>query len=142
MRGRRRTFAGLAPWASLSPLLMLPRLRLFFLGWLTASTAVAQTTTPQTIKPPLTNVTVYLNGTALEHHAPLPLAAGLNRVILSGISPRIEDQSLEVQLGDGAELVSVSDNEDADAPDPVWETRATRSEHYPAVLLGVPPSSP
>jgi hypothetical protein len=97
---------------------MLPRLRLFFLGWLTASTAAAQTA-PQIIKPPLTSVTVYLNGTALEHQAPLPLAAGLNRLVLSGISPRIEDQSLEVQLGDGAELVSVSDNEDADAPDPV-----------------------
>lgn len=72
-----------------------------------------------TVKPPLTIVTVYLNGTALEHKASVALAAGLNRVVLNGLSPRFDDESLEVQLGDGADLLSVGNNEDDDAAGPV-----------------------
>lgn len=65
-----------------------------------------------TSKPPLTTVTVYLNGTGLEHQAQLPLAAGLNRVVVSNLAARIDEQTLEVQLGEGAELLSVSDEDD------------------------------
>ena len=67
-------------------------------------------------KPPLTTVTVYRNGTALEHKGNISLAAGLNRVIVTNLSPRITSESLEVQLGDAAELVSVDDEDDPGQP--------------------------
>jgi hypothetical protein len=77
----------------------------------TALSGVAQTT-QLTVRPPLTTVTVYLNGTGLEHQAQLSLAAGLNRVVVSQLSRYMDEQTLEVQLGDGAALLSVSDEDD------------------------------
>ena len=72
-------------------------------------------TTQQTVKPPLTDVTVYLNSTALEHKGPVTLVAGLNRLLLRNLSPRMDDQSLDVQLGEGAELLSVGEDENQTA---------------------------
>ncbi|GAB3639090.1 mucoidy inhibitor MuiA family protein [Hymenobacter arcticus] len=90
------------------------RYLLLFPGLLAALMGAAQT--PRvTVKPPLTRVTVYLNGTALEHQAPVTLAAGLNRVLVSGLSPRLDADAMEVQLGDGAELLSI-DEDDEQAP--------------------------
>lgn len=90
------------------------RYLLLFAGLLAALMGAAQT--PRiTIKPPLTRVTVYLNGTALEHQASVTLAAGLNRVLVSGLSPRLDTDAMEVQLGDGAELLSI-DEDDEQAP--------------------------
>ncbi|WP_426061330.1 DUF4139 domain-containing protein [Hymenobacter sp. B1770] len=77
----------------------------------------AAQTPAQTIKPRLTNVTVYLNGTALEHQGQVTLAAGLNRLVVGNLAPRMDAQTLEVRLGDAAELLSVSDDDDA-APTP------------------------
>ncbi|MDJ0365648.1 DUF4139 domain-containing protein [Hymenobacter sp. H14-R3] len=72
----------------------------------------AQTTPPTlTVKPALTTVTVYLNGTALEHQASVTLATGINRLVVSNLSPRLDNQTLEVQLGDGAELLSVEEED-------------------------------
>ena len=82
-----------------------------FLGLLAAQRSLAQAS-QQTVKPPLTNVTVYLNATALEHNGPVTLAAGLNRLLLRNLSPRMDDQSLDVQLGEGDELLSVGEDED------------------------------
>ncbi len=81
----------------------------------TAFSSLAQTT-QLSIKPPLTTVTVYLNGTGLEHRAQLTLAAGLNRIVVNNLSRSMDEQTLEVQLGDGAELLSVSDEADEVAP--------------------------
>ena len=96
---------------------MRPRYLLLFSCLATAFGSAAQTN-QLTLKPPLTTVTVYLNGTALEHRAQLTLAAGLNRVVVSNLSPLLDEQTLEVQVGDGAELLSVSD-EDDQGPQPV-----------------------
>lgn len=78
---------------------------------LLAGPALAQPTRVA-VKPPLTHATVYLNGTTLEHKAQVLLAAGLNRVVVSGLSPRLsDDDALEVQLGDGAELLYIDSDE-------------------------------
>ena len=90
-------------------LLLLPLL-------LTALLGAAQTP-QQTVKPRLAKVTVYLNGSALEHQGQVTLAAGLNRLVVGNLSPRIDGQSLEVRLGEAAELLSVS-NDDDEAPAP------------------------
>ena len=76
----------------------------------------AQSTPRVAVKPPLTHVIAYLNGTALEHRAPVTLAAGLNRVLVSGLSPRVDAESMEVQLGEGAELLSIEENDEQLAP--------------------------
>ncbi len=94
---------------------MIQRYLLLVPGLLAATSSAAQAPTQLTSKPPLTSVTVYLNATALEHQAQLALAAGLNRVVVTNLSYRMDDEALEVQLGDGAELLSVSD-EDNQAP--------------------------
>jgi hypothetical protein len=96
---------------------MLHRYFLLLPGLLAALGGVAQPTRP-TVRPPLTTVTAYLNGMALEHQTTLTLTAGLNRVLLSGLSPSFDDESLEVQLGDGAELVSLDFDDDENAPTP------------------------
>ncbi len=69
--------------------------------------AFAQPTPTVPVKPALTHVTAYLNGTALEHRTAVPLTAGLNRLLVSGLSPRLNAENMEVQLGDGAELLAV-----------------------------------
>ena len=69
---------------------------------LTITQGFAQPTPRVVVKPPLTHVIAYLNGTALEHRAPVTLAAGLNRVLVSGLSPRVDAENMEVQLGEGA----------------------------------------
>ncbi len=94
---------------SLSYFLILP-------GLLATFTAALAQTPRITVKPPLVNVTVYLNGTALEHRAPVTLAAGLNRILVSGLSPRLDAQTLEVQLGDGAELLSIEEDDESLPP--------------------------
>ncbi|TGE24253.1 DUF4139 domain-containing protein [Hymenobacter aquaticus] len=73
----------------------------------------AAQTAPVPVRPALTTVTVYLNGTALEHQARVPLAAGLNRLALLGVSPKINPETLEIELGDGAEVLSLGPD---DAP--------------------------
>jgi hypothetical protein len=88
---------------------------LLLLPCLAAAFSSAAQTNQLLIKPPLTTVTVYLNGTGLEHRAQLTLAAGLNRVVVGNLSRYLDEQTLEVQLGDGAELLSVSE-EDDEAP--------------------------
>jgi len=104
---------------------------LILFGLLVAVSGAAQTP-QQTIKPRLTKVTVYLNGSTLEHQGPVTLTAGLNRLVVGNLSPRIDAQSLEVRLGDGAELLSVSDdNDEAPAPTLLNQTAAdslTRAE--------------
>jgi len=52
---------------------------------------------------------------ALEHQASVALAAGLNRVLVTGLSPRLDAENMEVQLGDGAELLSI-DEDDEELP--------------------------
>jgi len=94
----------------------------------------------QTIKPPLTNVTVYLNGTELEHRAPVTLVPGLNRIFVAGLSYKIDTESLEVELGGDAELLSVGDDED-EAPTTVAVNRTavdslTRAEDEQRTLEG------
>ena len=91
---------------------------LFLVALLLAVTpAFAQPTPRVAAKPPLTHVTVYINGTALEHKGTVALVAGLNRVAVSGLSPDLEIDKLEVQLGSGAELLAVDENEPGDEPD-------------------------
>ncbi|NML67374.1 DUF4139 domain-containing protein [Hymenobacter sp. RP-2-7] len=77
------------------------------------------------VKPPLTRATVYLNGTALEHRATVALAAGLNRVVVSGLSPRLGTEDLEAQWGEGAELLFIDDDdEQLPPPTPLYPTAA------------------
>jgi len=83
---------------------------------LTVTQGFAQPTPRVAVKPPLTHVIAYLNGTALEHRAPVVLAAGLNRVLVSGLSPRVDAENMEVQLGEGAELLSIEENDEQLAP--------------------------
>lgn len=81
-------------------------LRVFLL--LLPGAAAAQTTTPLvSAKPPLTSVVVYLNGTALEHQGQVQLPAGLSRLVFDNLSAKIKTESLELQLGRAAELVSL-----------------------------------
>ena len=101
------------------------------------------------VKLPLTHVTVYLDGTALEHQGSLPLLAGLNRVVVSGLSSDFDGKNAEAQLGEGAELVALGDdnafdNEDAAEPEPMSKadtdslTRAlARLHRAEAELLGL-----
>jgi hypothetical protein len=79
---------------------------------LAVTQAIAQPTPRVAVRPPLTHVIAYLNGTALEHRAPVALAAGLNRVVVSGLSPRVDTESMEVQLGEGAELLSIEESDE------------------------------
>jgi hypothetical protein len=69
---------------------------------------------------------VYLNGTALEHQAQVPLVAGLNRIVVSSLSSKMNRETLEVQLGEAAELLSVGEDEDeygrALAAKPLYQT--------------------
>lgn len=85
---------------------------LLFFCVLAALNSAAQTP-QQIVRPPLTDVTVYLNGTTLEHRGKVTLAAGLNRVVVNNLSPRLISETLEVRLGEEAELVSVSDDDEA-----------------------------
>ena len=78
---------------------------------LVATSVFAQPTPRVAVKPPLSHVIAYLNGTALEHRAPVVLAAGLNRILVSGLSPRVDAENMEVQLGEGAELLSIEEDE-------------------------------
>ena len=87
------------------------RVPVFLLCLLTVGASRAQTT-QLTVRPPLVNVTVYLNGTALEHQAQVTLAAGLNRVVVSNLSPTLNEEKLEIRLGDEAELLSVESDQD------------------------------
>jgi hypothetical protein len=74
---------------------------------------LTQAQTPsQTVAPELAHVTVYLNGTALEHHARLTLPAGISRVLVTGLSYKLNEQRLEVALGEDAELLSVDQDTD------------------------------
>ncbi len=102
----------------LLPLLLLPLLP--------ARRGSAQTN-QVSAKPPLTHVTVYLNGTTLEHRGELTLAAGLNRVVIDGLSPSYSEEKMEVILGEGAELLSVggTDYNDVDEqPEPTPPSKA------------------
>ena len=96
----------------------MPRLLLLLLlPALLVRPATAQTN-PVSIRPALTHVIVYLNGTALEHRGDVPLAAGLNRVVVNGLSPLFKEENLEVVLGEGAELQSVGGDDYTDDEDP------------------------
>ncbi|QJX46885.1 DUF4139 domain-containing protein [Hymenobacter taeanensis] len=64
-----------------------------------------------TTRPPLTAVTVYLNGAALEHQTRVALPAGTSKLVVENLSTKIKQETLEVQLGDAAELVAISDND-------------------------------
>ncbi|WP_460503850.1 DUF4140 domain-containing protein, partial [Hymenobacter agri] len=100
-------------------LLLLPVLLL-------ARPAAAQTN-PASTRPPLVSATVYLNGTTLEHRGDVLLAPGLNRVVVNGLSPLFNEENMEVQLGDGAELQSVggeNDLADDEAAEPAPRTKA------------------
>ena len=106
------------------------RLRLLLLllpALLLARPAAAQTT-QVSARPPLTNVTVYLNGITLEHRGELTLAAGLNRVVVEGLSPSFKEEKLEVVVGEGAELLGLgkkSDHDDDDdQPEPAPRSKA------------------
>jgi hypothetical protein len=106
-----------------------------------AALGSARAQTPRILlKPPLLNVTVYLNGTALEHRLPVTLAAGLNRLVVSGLSPRLDAQTLEVQLGEGAELLSIEEEQDqllpAAALNPTAVDSLTRAEGELRTLEG------
>jgi hypothetical protein len=92
---------------------MLHRYSFLLIALLLAVTpAFAQPTPRVVVKPPLIHVIAYLNGTALEHRAPVALAAGLNRVLVSGLSPRVDAENMEVQLGEGVELLSIEENDE------------------------------
>ncbi|MBF9238729.1 DUF4139 domain-containing protein [Hymenobacter sp. BT683] len=118
---------------------MSKHLLLLLPGLLLALGSAAQTPA-QTIKPRLTNVTVYLNGSALEHQGQVTLAAGLNRLVVGNLSPRIDAQTLEVRLGEAAELLSVSDDDDeAPVPKLLNQTAAdslTRAEAELSIIEG------
>jgi hypothetical protein len=65
-------------------------------------------------------VTLYLNRSELEHQGSLTLPAGTSRVAVRGVAGDFEDESIEVRLGAGAELLSVGANEadEDDTPRP------------------------
>ncbi|MBO2012411.1 DUF4139 domain-containing protein [Hymenobacter negativus] len=91
---------------------MLKRYLLLLPFVLAAASGSAQTA-KQTVRPALTTVTVYRNGTALEHKGQVNLVAGLNRLLVTNLSPRMASETLEVQLGEGGELLSVDEDEEA-----------------------------
>lgn len=91
-----------------------PLLLLLLLPALLLPRRGAAQTNPVSAKPALTNVTVYLNGTALEHRGEVTLAPGLNRVVVNGLSPLFNEENLEVVLGEGVELQSVGGETDSD----------------------------
>ncbi|QNH63905.1 DUF4139 domain-containing protein [Hymenobacter sediminicola] len=68
--------------------------------------------TAPTVRPALVAATLYLNGTTLEHQAQVTLTAGQNRLALEGLSPLLDPESVEIELGPGAELLSVSNDEE------------------------------
>ncbi|UOQ71082.1 DUF4139 domain-containing protein [Hymenobacter cellulosilyticus] len=82
--------------------------------WCMALGGAAQTV-PAPVRPGLTAVTVYLNGTALEHQGRVPLTAGLNRLALVGLSTKINPETLEIELGEGAEVLGVGTSDEEPA---------------------------
>lgn len=52
-----------------------------------------------TITAPLTDATVFLNGAQLHHYADLQLQKGDNEIIIDGLSPLLEKNSLQIALG-------------------------------------------
>lgn len=94
---------------------MINKLLLLLLPGLALAFRSPAQSAPASVRLPLVNVTVYLNGTALEHQARVPLVAGLNQLVLEGLSPLLAPELVEVALGPGAELLGVS-NEDAADP--------------------------
>jgi hypothetical protein len=107
---------------------MPPRLLLLLPALLLLLRPAAAQTNPVSTKPALTNVTVYLNGTALEHRGEITLAPGLNRVLVNGLAPLFNEENLEVVLGEGAELQSVGADDDPatddDPAEPVPRSKA------------------
>lgn len=69
----------------------------------------AQSATPLVVRPPLTAVTMYLNRAELEHQTKVSLPAGTSTLLLQDLSPKANNESMEIRLGDGAELVSLGD---------------------------------
>ncbi len=58
------------------------------------------------VEAPVTGATVFLNGAELEHQATLDLQKGDNVVVLEGLSPQIDRQSLQVSLTAGVVVSS------------------------------------
>lgn len=56
----------------------------------------------------LTDVTVFLQGAELFHHAICELAAGENEIVIGSVATHIHEQSLSVSLTDEVVLLSVS----------------------------------
>jgi uncharacterized protein (TIGR02231 family) len=63
---------------------------------------------PLVVNPKIKEVTVYLSGAEIRYHENVPLKAGLNTVHFKGLSPSLLDNSVQVTVGNGVDIVSVS----------------------------------
>ncbi len=57
--------------------------------------------------PPITHVTVYLEGAQITRQGKIDLQSGKNTITISGLSPQIDPQSIQVKLSDGVLTESV-----------------------------------
>ncbi|RTQ47534.1 DUF4139 domain-containing protein [Hymenobacter gummosus] len=88
------------------------RIRVLLLFLAGSLPGYAQTRQLVEVSPPLKAVTLYLNRSELEHQGSLNLPAGITRVQINDISD-YDDGSLEVRLGEGAELMAVGDDDES-----------------------------
>ncbi|RAJ83253.1 uncharacterized protein (TIGR02231 family) [Chitinophaga dinghuensis] len=73
---------------------------LFFVGCLMIAGSVSAQTKKQTMATTISKVTVFIKGAQITRTGSIALAAGVNQIVISEVSPDVEEKSIQVN-GDG-----------------------------------------
>lgn len=82
---------------------------LLFTVLFSLSALVAQDRTKE-VNSNIKEVTLYLSGATVTRTAAFDLDKGITRVVLTGLSPKLDSRSIQVGLGTEVDILSVSDN--------------------------------
>lgn len=78
----------------------------------------AQVSVSTIVRPELKAVTLYLNRAELTHQGEVTLPAGTSQVVVRGLSSRIDEETAQIRLGEGAELLTIGDEASVPPPPP------------------------
>ncbi len=56
------------------------------------------------------NVTLYLSGASISRSAAVNVPNGISRIIIKGLSPKLDSRSIQVGMGTNVDILSISDN--------------------------------
>src|SRR6185369_13574050 len=72
---------------------------------------LAQESSNVKLTPSIKNVTLFLNGAEIRSSDNVTLKKGETNLVLTNLSPGMSEESIQLSLGDGVEIVSVSTRE-------------------------------